>query len=357
MKLSRLLMFAALLFPVFASAQFAPAGQPEISAITPPSGPPGTVVTITGKGFDLPPGFACFAPCPARVLFNTADAVVREASDKELVVIAPPQPAGVAVLTIVTGDARITFSTFTFTDSLEAQYESVLLPIYLDGRTGGANGSQWQTDFWIRNNAFDGVALAPWVCPTDQVCPAVIPLTRTLQGFESLHNLPAFSRPPTSNPGRILYVTRGSKISASLRVADVSRQSLNAGTQIPVVRTAEFAKSAVQLLNVPAGTEFRDMLRVYDLMPTPTLFRVNLYRQAEGATGAPFATFELKTVPAQSGEFRDLPGYTQVDLQSYVGSQTGSYRVEVIPQTPGSQFWTFVSITNNDTQLVTLSTP
>lgn len=356
MKLSRLFMLAVFL-PALAYAQFA--APPVITAITPASGPPGTAVTIFGENFDLPPGFACILPCPTKVLFDTIEVTPREASDKRLVVIAPPHAPGAAVLTVMTGDARVAFGTFTYEGDPEAQYEFVLLPIYIDGSVRGVGGSQWQTDFWVRNDGGTGVSLAPWVCPPGQSCPAVFPLTRALQPSESLHNLPPFVRAPTNNPGRILYYTKGAKLSTTLRVADVSRQSLNAGTELPVLRSDDFAGSTIQLLNVPAGTTFRHMLRIYDLTASATIFRVNVYKQVEGsASGEVVASFELKTVPTQTAPFRDLPAYAQSELNPYFpAGLEGPLRIEVFPQTPGARFWSFVSITNNDTQLVTLSTP
>ncbi|HWW60782.1 MAG TPA: IPT/TIG domain-containing protein, partial [Thermoanaerobaculia bacterium] len=345
------------LLPALASAQFGT--PPVITSITPPSGPPGTAVTIIGNHFDLPPGFACILPCPTTVRFNGIEVTPRESSDTRLLVIAPSHPAGPSIVTVITGDARLAFTTFTFEADQEGQYERALLPIYIDGRTTGVGGTQWQTDFWLRNNGGIGIALAPWTCPPDLACPAVFPLTRSLQSGESLHNLPSFNREPAENPGRILYYTKGAKLATGLRVADVSRQSLNAGTELPVVRNNELVSTTLQLLNVPTGPQFRHMLRIYDLTSSQTAYRVNLHKQVEGtAAGDLVATFELKATPAQNGPFRDQPSYAQAQLNAYFASNIGTpLRVEIVPETPDSRFWAFVSITNNDTQLVTLSTP
>ena len=59
-----------------------------------------------------------------------------------------------------------------------------------------------------------------------------------------------------------------------------------------------------------------------------------------------------------SGEFRDLPSYGEIgDLGKQLPAGAArALRIEVQPTSPGSRFWTFVSITNNSTQHVTLVT-
>ena len=49
----------------------------------------------------------------------------------------------------------------------------------------------------------------------------------------------------------------------NLRVRDVTREGLNFGTEIPVVRAREFRSSRVTLIGVPADSRFRNTLRVY----------------------------------------------------------------------------------------------
>jgi hypothetical protein len=53
------------------------------------------------------------------------------------------------------------------------------------------------------------------------------------------------------------------------------------------------------------------------------------------------------------------PGYFESDVTSLLpaGSTSSAVRIEVEPLTAGSQFWDFVSITNNTTQEFTLVTP
>jgi hypothetical protein len=234
------------------------------------------------------------------------------------------------------------------------------LPIYLDGTIPGAFGSLWRTDFWLRNDSNEPVALAPWPCPPGFACPPVYPLTKQLPAGESIHNLDPFFRPPGPNPSRILYVSKPT-VSMSLRVADVSRSALNAGTEIPLIRENALRSGISQLLAVPLNANFRVLLRLYDTAYTHSSFTVRLYDQANLGSGV--SPVHVVTIPAstsQTSDFRTEAAYAEFDLSNLLRLEKAwpaTVRIEIEPQFPGSRYWAFASITNNDTQLVTLSTP
>ena len=337
---------------------------PVVSTISPTTGPAsgGTEVTITGA--NLLPTVLCIVPCPATVTFGSVTVTVKSEANDKLVVITPSHPHGtVDVIVSVAGEDPIKLpNAFTFDGGAEAQYEQVLLPVYLDGTLNGANGTQWRTDLWLRNNGGENAALAPWTCPEGQVCPPVHPLTFMLLPGLSLHNLPAFFQPPTGNPARLLYVNRSSasNVSFGLRFADVSRASLNGGTDLPVIRETELLTRPAQLFNVPLEqTAFRVLLRVYDVAYTTSKFRVTLYPQSTG-NDVPIHSAEVTATTHQTGDFRTEPAYAQFDVTDLLRLERTwpeAVRIEVTPLTPGSRYWTFASVTNNDTQLVTLVTP
>src|SRR5207237_4021689 len=107
MKTSRVLVPLVLsLVATAALAQQPP--FPVVASVTPGSGPAagGSVVTISGSKFDLPAGFACIAPCPARVFFGEAEATVTEAGSSTIVAVTPPHPSGPVDVTVRTGDNR-----------------------------------------------------------------------------------------------------------------------------------------------------------------------------------------------------------------------------------------------------------
>ncbi|HYH09682.1 MAG TPA: IPT/TIG domain-containing protein [Thermoanaerobaculia bacterium] len=335
--------------------------SPIVSSITPDRGPAagGTEVTIGGNNFL--PAVQCVVPCPATVTFGDVTVPIKSESDARLVVVTPAHPGGTVDVTVhVAGRNSTTVQdAFTFDEGIEAGYEQVLLPVYLDGTVPGANGTQWKTDLWIRNNAFEGATLAPWPCPAGQVCPPVIPLTFTLNPGLSLHNLPPFFQTPDANTSRVLWVREPSNVSFSLRFADVSRSSLNGGTDMPVIRENELLRENSQLFNVPLSTQFRVLLRVYDLAYPVSKFRLTFHAQTEADEPAQHSV-EITAITPQTGEFRSEAAYAQFDVTDLLRMERTwpeAVRIEVTPLTPGSRYWAFASVTNNETQLVTLVTP
>jgi hypothetical protein len=355
------ILLLVLLAPSLAAQQ---AAAPVITSITPSTGPAsgGTALLILGSGLSVPPNFACFAPCPTTVRFGDVEVVPREESSSRIVVITPPHPAGAVDITLQTGDGRKTTVTggFSFTEPGEDAYERVLVPIYSPDPVPGTGGSRWKTEFTLRNNGDDFTSIAPWPCDPALVCPPVFPSSRGVLPGETISGLSPFLPPPApSNPARLIYVRRGSDYSMNLRLSDVSRRSVNAGTEIPVVREGGFLTSTAQLLNVPLETESRLLLRIYDAALTESRFRVRIFFQNSTST-LPYIDQEVVARSPEAGAFRGQPAYAQFNgfydpLALLV--LPASLRIEVVPLTAGSQYWTMTSITGNESQHVTLVTP
>jgi hypothetical protein len=353
-----------LFVPAILSAQTVPA--PVILDVQPRLGSykGGTLVTITGDNLSVPPNFACFAPCPTLVTFGEVTVTPRSESNTQIVVVTPPHAKGPVDVKVQTGDGRSTIkpNIFLFTETGETQYERVLLPIYLEAPVAGSQGSLWKTDLWLRNHGTEPLLLAPWPCPADGVCPAVFPNTKVLEPKETLHNLTPFFRLPPANPGRLLYVqaSQAKNVDFNLRTLDASRDALNAGTEVPVVRESELRTSTIHLINIPISSLFRQTLRIYDTAPSPSRFNVRVYEFTQGRGGTLLASATVEATTDETGDFRDLPSFGQIaDLSSLfvTNGSDSAVRVEVEPQTSGSLFWAFVSVTNNATQHVTLVTP
>jgi hypothetical protein len=177
-----------------------------------------------------------------------------------------------------------------------------------------------------------------------------------LQPRETLIGLPQlFQRP---NVARILFVDRdGAKnLSAGLRLHEVSRSTTDAGTEIPIVRESELLTTSAHLHGVPRDANFRVLLRIYELVVDDARFHVSVSEETAGVdTAPPLSEFELRATAPETGTFRTHPAYAESALTSPAASTT--LRIDIDPLTPGSHYWTFVSITNNDTQRVTLVTP
>jgi hypothetical protein len=362
---SRWLPVLTLLLSIFPAAVLAQ--TPVIRSIDPSSGPTsgGTLVAITGD--DLGANVACILPCPPRVTFDNTTVDGEFQSNTVIVARTPAHAAGVVDVRLQTPDGRTVIAprAFTYTASNEANYERLLLPIYLDGTASGANGSRWKTDFWLRNNGSTALTLAPWPCPPAEVCPAVFPLTETIDAGETLHNLPPFFAAPTPNPSRVLFASTNASdnTSTNLRIFDESRDDIDAGAEIPVVRERDLKTKTTQLHAVPLNGAYRLHLRVYDVAQTEARFLVRVYEEFAGDPDVqlPLTEFELTAKTNQTGEFRSQAAYGDysalTDLLNNPVPRPALIRIEIQPITEGSRFWAFVSITNNETQRVTLITP
>jgi len=127
-----------------------------------------------------------------------------------------------------------------------------------------------------------------------------------------------------------------------------------------VIRENELLLKEAQLFNIPlADPAYRVLLRIYDTAYTTSTFRVVLYPQAE-ASQAEVHSEELTAFTSQTGEFRSKAAYAQLDVTDLLKLEKvwpATVRIAIVPLRPGSRYWAFASITNNDTQLVTLATP
>ena len=337
---------------------------PVIVAITPGSGPEtgGTAVVISGSNLHTP--VACLLPCPPRVGFGEIFVDAEEVSDHQLNVTTPAHAAGVVDVTVsIPGRPSVVVENgFTFVQGPESAYERVLLPIYVKGVIPGAHGTQWATDLWIHNGGTSAVSIADRVRPAEAACAPVIPLTLTLDAGRSLHNPDHFFPPNRNNPSQMLYVSKpgADDVSLGLRVADVSRNTLNSGTDLPVIRESRFLTRTAQLLNVPLDNQnFRILLRVYDVTYSEALFSVRIYPSDPDRVQAVYGTTLTATTP-RLPPFRPEAAYAELDITPLLNLRLAwpqNARIEVEPLNPGSRYWAFLSLTNNQTQLVTLVTP
>jgi hypothetical protein len=354
----RRVLFAVLLALTTLTAA---AQKPAIDSITPGQGPDSGGTLVTVRGTNLATRIQCLVPCPPQVVFGEIAVDATEKSDSVLEVTTPAhEPGTVDVMVVIPGQEPVVVEDgFTFIGGPEAEYEQVLLPIYIRGTIPGANGTEWRTDFRIRNDGSEAVRLAPWECPDGQVCPPVFPLTHVLQPLRTLHNPSDFAKSPRSNPSALLYVSKPASVTMSLRVADLSRSALNAGTDLPVLRSAEMLTGRAQLFNVPMKNEFRVLLRIYETEYSRSEYTVVLVPEDDDE-GIPVHATTLTATTAQEGPFRTEAAYVQFDVTDLLKLRRAwpeAVRIEITPRTPGSRYWAVASITSNETQLVTLVTP
>jgi hypothetical protein len=240
-------------------------------------------------------------------------------------------------------------ATLLLTVSLFAQtgptFERILLPIFTNP-VHGAFGSEFHTEL----RAYNAGQFTLTVHGFDRQCPVLcIPLP----------DLP-FELPPqqemqpqdfllTGNPGTFIYVPKDrlTDLSMNLRVHDVTRSDLNFGTEMPIVRSSDFRINRLVLLGVPTDPKFRNTLRIYSPELTNVTVSIDDQPPVRVALAAGADLFD----PAY-GVFTDFPtgqGTVRVtiDVESLI--------ISLLPiETP---IWAFVTVTNNDTQVITTITP
>ena len=157
------------------------------------------------------------------------------------------------------------------------------------------------------------------------------------------------------------------QVQISLRVQDLSRQSQTWGTALPVVRERQFVNHTVTLNDVRVDTTSRMALRIYSLDPTqPSKVKVSIFGFRAGllANTPPdvllgSGEFDLRRfTPIGPGADNPAPDFFEVSQLESIASVAGYDRVRVdVTPLDTSRIWAFASITNNETQHVTIIAP
>jgi hypothetical protein len=333
---------------------------PVITDIQPPEGfsfgP--THVTIFGSGF---------ADGAVEVFFDSARATVLEGTPTMLRVVALPDqnlplPRFATVTVRVAGHGEIVRPE-AFYFSADAQpgpedYMPVIVPLTA-GSTPGAHGSSWTSALHIFNSAYVPLRLpGPEAFILDPpIDPAVIiPARSTEQVF--------VNRREPGVDGAFLYVPLPLSYAPkmSLRVRDTSQNAASLGTEVPVVRRDE-ASSGITLIDIPIDPRYRATLRIYGFTAAPMQVGVRILPE-DGDT--PIEQFDVELqgiINAVFEPFPAHPAYLALDpLTPAVRASGGRVRIELTNygdnvSPPPPAIWAFVSITNNETQQVTVISP
>jgi len=324
------------------------AATPHVTVIEPSSGPTsgGTYVHLDGS--DLT-GFALACPsaeCANYVQFGGVTGTIVASDDNEIVAVAPPHAAGtVDVVVNVAGKSKVTIAGgFRYADPDDSDYERILFPIVTSG--AGAFGSLWHTDLTL-HNATDAT-----VFPSGPTCNPRILAPCFIFHIDPHQTVQAtlFADTP-ANPGAILRIPRkvSSSIDIQARVEDLSRQALTFGTSIPIVHESDF-RSVIRLHAVPTDVRFRDTLRVYGFTNT----RGATVRIVDEATHTVIASTSLDLI--QPLDKTSYPPFAQITSLRDTFPQIASYE-SVGLEVESDLVWAFVSVTNNETQHVTVIAP
>ncbi|HEY0371584.1 MAG TPA: IPT/TIG domain-containing protein [Thermoanaerobaculia bacterium] len=137
----------------------------------------------------------------------------------------------------------------------------------------------------------------------------------------------------------------------SLRIRDVSQEEQGWGAAVPVVRGHDFIHGKnIHLLDVPLDPRYRVKVRVYMIEPVlaPSPTGVVRFRRGDQLLTMPF------TLANAENGLRLVPYYAEVDLPQ--GAANERVHVEVVMPLDATG-WAFASVTNNETQQVTIVAP
>lgn len=244
------------------------------------------------------------------------------------------------------------FGQYHFADL--ARFEKFLLPIDLVRATQpSAFGSVWDTRVVLHNSSDTPVEIAHGI-PTCQVCPGAggiirLPARTTQRGRKDID---------VGNAGSLWYLERGRRqdVTISSRLAELTRAG-DQGVDLPVVFEEHFFRGGTRrIIDIPATPSARRMLRVYEVDASEgARFVVRIIHEQTNAERS-FVLTAGRTGGAEYAPygFAFFPAYAQLPFD---GPETaGSYRVEITPENPAARWWALVSVTDNETQRVTLAT-
>jgi hypothetical protein len=263
-------------------------------------------------------------------------------------VVAPPHAAGAVDVSARFGEAMLTTrAALRYVDPAaapdESAFERVLVPLLYNGP--GAYGSQWVTEGRI------------YPTETDQPLRWMHDVVKAECASGSCEggnvDLTRFGNHPA---GLLLFLPRHlGHVETDLFVRDTSRENASWGAQVPVVREQDFVRErTMRFPDIPFVAPYRALLRIYgvDAASAHVLVFAGDRSRSVRLNGA--CGFDV--TPCNSAR----PAFAAVDLLEAFPELAGRGRfsVGVVPNGPaGHRYWAFVSITNNETQHVTVVTP
>lgn len=237
----------------------------------------------------------------------------------------------------------------------EIAFGRILIPLFFPDPVPGAHGSLWDVELTFFNQSDEPVLAHSWGPGCRMLCPPDWGLREIPPGVTFQPPYPGLFAEP---PGAILFVDREhiDDVKIQLRIRDLSRQSETWGTEIPTVPETDFSTGPFSLLDVPVGSDFRTAVRIYVLSETGDLSpaHIRVYRRGDWNQSRSDVLVAEARVPLSGSS----PGYGQWFTLNTVPEliSAGRVRLEFVPQ-PGTAMWAFASITDDDTQHVTIVTP
>jgi len=350
-------MKKSLVLCLFLSAPVLFAQTTTVTAVLPASG------VVTGGGFVHIRGVGlhgatqgCPGPsCTNSVKFGDASARIVSNTVSEIVAIAPPHAAGSVDVTVtITGIPAplVLTNAYRYQSRSNEELERILVPVAASGP--GPSSARFETEILITNASDESVpVMGADVLQNLGISPIPIPTLppHTTGTFtDMLFNMPGHA-------GAFIYVPArlARDVITKVRVHDTSRDDAAFGVEIPAVSDLDYA-ATVRLAGIPTDPRFRTTLRVYAYDERnfgPVTLRVR-----DAADGTLLATVPV-ALSAVRLEEDILPASAQLSLDAIIEPlrSHARLRIDIADSDALRPIWGFVSITNNQTQEITLVTP
>lgn len=349
---------------------FAAFGAPVITSIAPNTGWTfgDTRVQISGSGFTSGAYVRCETEsCPVLVWFGNVTGHVISVTPETIDVYAPGEPAGSVDVRVERADAggEVTLANgFHYSETANPgriNYTRYLVPV--SGEVVlGAHGSRWVSELTMYNK--DDAAT---LYPIGQFCSPILlaPCLPVLLAPLKTDRFRLYPLPEPGATGSFLYIPTplAPLITKQLRVRDLSRSEKSLGAEVPIVPDDELATN-IWFVDVPTDPNFRVSLRIYgpDERPQKAIVRVMPYSQSTAYAVLPVDLAGITNVAPP--EFPLNPAYVRVDPITDAVRASGEEHVRIavesvaqFPDEFSPPIWAFLTITNNETQEVTVISP
>ena len=251
----------------------------------------------------------------------------------------------------------------------DADYETILLPHTPGVSIPGANGSNWRVEMLLRNDSPYSLRFDLPMYPFTLISPPppdwfLVPARTTASVSIWSDSGPARVRVPKIAAKDVIFETR---------FYDQARLGTNFGTRVPAVRQQELRRGSTTIPGVPVNTGFRSTVRVFSPDGASHDFRVSVLTHPVLAT-APWSVPPLRpvlskllatyVVHAEATDF-DVESkgrgpwstpHASLALPDFPDNARVQVQIEVV-DAADAPYWAYVSVTNNETQQVTLLTP
>lgn len=254
---------------------------------------------------------------------------------------APVRDEGLADVSVQIGDAIVLSPAALYYARGEdpSVFERVLFPVI--SSVDGSHGSRWRTEAAVSNPrpwyVLNGNSLGPVQPCIDGPCDALFAPKETKHLREGYPN------------GAVMYVPRphADDFAFALRIRDESRVEDSLGSRVPVVRERDmFHGTDIHLLDVPLDPRYRVRVRVYMIEP--------VIATRDGAVVIPRGDARLAIPFSLEPAFGSRLYHAAVDLPQGAIGERVHVRIDMPLDATG---WAFATVTNNETQQVTIVAP